>query len=228
MRGLVYLKLLKSETDAFVHNPKILAGQDDGGASFERNNSRRNCRCSEKSYDASQDRSRHQINSCFGVINRNEAVSFSARRSVLEQRKLSGVIFSRGSNFFRYELRIVSDANIFYIETILKHLGIRECFFEINTNPSFVDEGGRLRILPFHDFRSSSHGCGLCPPNMCKVMKDVCLVFFSFSNLDCCLLLKERSFLKFQCMLMKIHTGFQKLIFLFFLLPLRWSMARVG
>lgn len=66
------------------------------------------------------------------------------------------------------DLRVVSDANLFYIETILNHLGIRECFSEINTNPGFVDEEGRLRISPFHDFKSSSHGCGLCPPNMCK------------------------------------------------------------
>nr|KAJ0214378.1 hypothetical protein LSAT_V11C400195150 [Lactuca sativa] len=61
------------------------------------------------------------------------------------------------------DLRVVSDANTFFIETILKHLGIRECFSEINTNPGFVDDEGKLRILPFHD-----HGCNLCPPNMCK------------------------------------------------------------
>ncbi|XP_062095483.1 inorganic pyrophosphatase 1-like [Humulus lupulus] len=68
------------------------------------------------------------------------------------------------------ELRIVSDANLFFIETMLKHLGLREYFSEINTNPSFVDEQGRLRIQPFHDFKNSSHGCttGTCPPNMCK------------------------------------------------------------
>ncbi|KAI3766469.1 hypothetical protein L2E82_16529 [Cichorium intybus] len=66
------------------------------------------------------------------------------------------------------DLRVVSDANMFYIETILKHLGIRECFSEINTNPSFVDEEGKLRVLPYHDFHKSDHGCKLCPPNMCK------------------------------------------------------------
>ncbi|XP_022844478.1 inorganic pyrophosphatase 1-like [Olea europaea var. sylvestris] len=66
------------------------------------------------------------------------------------------------------DLRVVSDANLFFIETILNHLGIRDCFTEINTNPSYVDEDGRLRIFPFHDFHSSSHGCNLCPPNMCK------------------------------------------------------------
>ncbi|KAH9615130.1 hypothetical protein KSS87_008163, partial [Heliosperma pusillum] len=66
------------------------------------------------------------------------------------------------------DLRVVSDANFFFIETILNHLGLREYFSEINMNPSFVDEEGKLRILPHHDFTKSSHGCNLCPPNMCK------------------------------------------------------------
>ncbi|WOL11158.1 hypothetical protein Cni_G19919 [Canna indica] len=63
---------------------------------------------------------------------------------------------------------VVSDANMFFIETILKHHGLLECFSEINTNPSYVDEEGRLRIFPHHDFITCSLGCGLCPPNMCK------------------------------------------------------------
>lgn len=66
------------------------------------------------------------------------------------------------------DLMIVSDANLFFIETIVKHLGVSDCFSEINTNPSYVDEQGKLRIFPYHDFHSSSHGCDLCPPNMCK------------------------------------------------------------
>ncbi|CAN4086919.1 unnamed protein product [Withania somnifera] len=68
------------------------------------------------------------------------------------------------------DLRILSDANLFYIETILNHLGIRDSFTEINTNPGFVDEEGILRIRPYHDFYTSSHGCScnVCPPNMCK------------------------------------------------------------
>ncbi|KAJ6713286.1 PHOSPHATASE ORPHAN 1 2 [Salix purpurea] len=66
------------------------------------------------------------------------------------------------------ELRIVSDANMFFIETILKHLGLKDCFSEINTNPGSVDEEGRLRISPYHDFTQSSHGCSLCHPTMCK------------------------------------------------------------
>nr|AFK48095.1 unknown [Lotus japonicus] len=66
------------------------------------------------------------------------------------------------------ELKIVSDANIFFIETILKHHGVRHCFSEITANPSFVNEEGRLRIGPYYDYLKSSHGCSLCPPNMCK------------------------------------------------------------
>lgn len=69
----------------------------------------------------------------------------------------------------RCELRVVSDANMFFIETILEHLELREYFSEIDSNPSFVDEEEKLRIFPYHDFTKSSHGCNLCPPNMCKV-----------------------------------------------------------
>ncbi|MBA0774799.1 hypothetical protein Gotri_009983 [Gossypium trilobum] len=71
---------------------------------------------------------------------------------------------------FRCDLKIVSDANTFFIDTILEHHGLQECFSEINTNPGFVDEQGRLRIFPHHDFTKSSHGCDhpSCPPNMCK------------------------------------------------------------
>ncbi|GFP86130.1 inorganic pyrophosphatase 2 [Phtheirospermum japonicum] len=67
------------------------------------------------------------------------------------------------------DLRIVSDANMFFIETIVDHLGIKNCFSEINTNPGYVDKQGRLRIPPFVDFHLCPHGCSRCPPNMCKV-----------------------------------------------------------
>ncbi|XP_061350223.1 inorganic pyrophosphatase 1-like [Gastrolobium bilobum] len=74
----------------------------------------------------------------------------------------------KAANALGCDLRIVSDANTFFIETILKHLGIRECFSEINTNPGYVNEEGILRVLPYHDFNNSPHRCSLCPPNMCK------------------------------------------------------------
>jgi pyridoxal phosphate phosphatase PHOSPHO2 len=70
----------------------------------------------------------------------------------------------------RCELRIVSDANSFFIETILKHHGVLNCFSKITANPSYVNEEGRLIICPYHDYLKSSHGCNLCPPNMCKAI----------------------------------------------------------
>lgn len=66
------------------------------------------------------------------------------------------------------ELWVLSDANQFFIETILKHHGVLGCFSEIVTNPTIVDEQGRLRIFPYHDLSSSPHSCNLCPPNLCK------------------------------------------------------------
>lgn len=65
------------------------------------------------------------------------------------------------------DLKVLSDANQFYIETILKHHGLYRCFSEIITNPTMVDAEGRLRIFPYHEL-ASFHGCNLCPPNLCK------------------------------------------------------------
>ena len=72
------------------------------------------------------------------------------------------------------ELRILSDANAFFIDAVLAHHGLAGYFSEISTNPAHIDAAGRLRISPHHAFRHGScgsHGCTLetCPPNMCKV-----------------------------------------------------------
>lgn len=72
-------------------------------------------------------------------------------------------------NCCRCDLKILSDANHFFIETILKHYGLFECFSEIITNPTLVDPKGTLKIFPYHDYNLSPHGCELCPRNMCKV-----------------------------------------------------------
>ncbi|KAK6944855.1 Phosphatase PHOSPHO-type [Dillenia turbinata] len=74
----------------------------------------------------------------------------------------------RSAHAFGCDLKIISDANKFYIQTILENHGLLGCFMEIHTNPTFVDEEGRLRIIPYHDYATSPHGCSLCPTNMCK------------------------------------------------------------
>ena len=89
---------------------------------------------------------------------------------------------------FRCELRIISDANQFYIETILEHHDVLRCFSQINTNPTRIDEEKRLGIFPFHDL-NSPHGCNLCPPNMCKV--------FFFTEKCYCLVTAYRALLVF-------------------------------
>ncbi|KDP33737.1 hypothetical protein JCGZ_07308 [Jatropha curcas] len=66
------------------------------------------------------------------------------------------------------DLRIISDANQFFIEKILDHHGLLGCFSQITTNPSLEDGEGRLRIFPYHDLSSPTHGCNLCPSNLCK------------------------------------------------------------
>ncbi|XP_060884247.1 probable phosphatase phospho1 [Labrus mixtus] len=62
-----------------------------------------------------------------------------------------------------YELVVVSDANMFFIETWLERAGVRKLFQKIFTNPASFDDTGRLVLLPFH-----SHSCSGCPDNMCK------------------------------------------------------------
>ncbi|KAJ4959435.1 hypothetical protein NE237_026546 [Protea cynaroides] len=94
-----------------------------------------------------------------------QQIEEALKRAPLHPRIITAI---KSAHSFGCELRILSDANRFFIETILKHHELMDYFSEINTNPGFVNEEGRLRILPHHDFTSSPHGCNLCPPNMCK------------------------------------------------------------
>lgn len=66
------------------------------------------------------------------------------------------------------DLKVLSDANQFFIETILKHHAVYNCFSEVITNPTLVNEEGRLRIFPYHGLALPPHNCNLCPPNLCK------------------------------------------------------------
>ncbi|CAA7402864.1 unnamed protein product [Spirodela intermedia] len=96
-----------------------------------------------------------------------EDIADVLRRAPLDPHVAAGI---KSAYALGCELKVVSDANLFFIETILEHHGLLSFFSEINTNPSYVDEEGKLRISPYHDFKQSSHGCPLCPPNMCKSM----------------------------------------------------------
>lgn len=62
-----------------------------------------------------------------------------------------------------FELVVVSDANMYIIETWLQRAGVHHLFRKIFTNPVSFDATGWLMLLPFH-----SHSCPRCPDNMCK------------------------------------------------------------
>ncbi|TYH70873.1 hypothetical protein ES332_D05G147100v1 [Gossypium tomentosum] len=98
---------------------------------------------------------------------RIEDIAAVLKRSPIHPRIVEAI---KSAHALGCDLKNVSDANTFFIETILEHHGLKECFLEINTNPGFVDQQGKLRIFPHHDFTKSSHGCQhpSCLPNMCK------------------------------------------------------------
>ncbi|KAG0005116.1 hypothetical protein BGZ65_011953 [Modicella reniformis] len=67
------------------------------------------------------------------------------------------------------ELCILSDANTFYIDTILKAYEIDQLFTKVITNPAHFDDRGRLRIERFHGLDKDPHGCPMpCHENLCK------------------------------------------------------------
>lgn len=70
----------------------------------------------------------------------------------------------------RCDLKIVSDANQFFIDKILEQHDLLDCFSEIYTNAASVDENGNLRILPYHSDALPPHSCNPCPSNLCKVL----------------------------------------------------------
>ncbi|KAG5512847.1 hypothetical protein RHGRI_038674 [Rhododendron griersonianum] len=102
-----------------------------------------------------------------------EEITECLRRVPMNPRVISAI--RKAHSLPRCELRIISDANQFFIETILKQFGLFDCFTEIVTNRSII-EGGRLRIFPYH---SSPHGCNLCPPNLCKKLLEQITITYS-------------------------------------------------
>ncbi|KAF9154405.1 hypothetical protein BG015_001028 [Linnemannia schmuckeri] len=67
------------------------------------------------------------------------------------------------------ELCILSDANTFYIDCILKAHGLEGVFTKILTNPAHFDAQGRLHVARFHGLDKEPHNCPLpCQLNLCK------------------------------------------------------------
>ncbi|KAG7391681.1 putative phosphatase phospho1 [Phytophthora pseudosyringae] len=70
------------------------------------------------------------------------------------------------------DVKIVSDANSMYIESMLEHHGLTQDVSEVITNPASFEllESGRsrLHVRPYHEEGGDPHGCEWCPSNMCK------------------------------------------------------------
>ncbi|XP_069760899.1 phosphoethanolamine/phosphocholine phosphatase-like [Narcine bancroftii] len=62
-----------------------------------------------------------------------------------------------------FECIIISDANTFFINSVLQANGLSSIFQKIYTNPSCFDNKNTFTISPYH-----SHMCEQCPVNMCK------------------------------------------------------------
>ncbi|KAE9068851.1 hypothetical protein PF005_g16216 [Phytophthora fragariae] len=73
---------------------------------------------------------------------------------------------------FGAEVKVISDGNTFYIESMLEHQELRQHVKEVFANPveyEAMDDGRtRLRIRPYHADHLEPHGCSWCPTNMCK------------------------------------------------------------
>ncbi|KAL1935553.1 hypothetical protein VTP01DRAFT_4693 [Rhizomucor pusillus] len=64
---------------------------------------------------------------------------------------------------------ILSDANTYFIDVILKAHGIRHLVTDIITNPAYFDEKGRLRVQRHIPAEGPQHHCpNLCAVNICK------------------------------------------------------------
>ncbi|MFS7921697.1 putative inorganic diphosphatase [Helianthus anomalus] len=74
------------------------------------------------------------------------------------------------------EMKVLSNANQFFIETILKNNGVFVCVSGVISNQTVMDEEGKLRIFPYNGKHYFPHGYKYCPANLCKV----CL--YKFSN----------------------------------------------
>jgi hypothetical protein len=65
------------------------------------------------------------------------------------------------------EIKILSDSNMIFIETILKSSNVAHLFSEIITNSAHFDEKGRLIIGSYHN-PQNPHDCQSCSTNLCK------------------------------------------------------------
>ena len=74
-----------------------------------------------------------------------------------------------GDDWGENEVSIVSDANRFFIDTILRHHGAHDLVHGVYTNAAMVHtESNSVRLTQFCTHIQLPHQCSTCPVNMCK------------------------------------------------------------
>ncbi len=74
-----------------------------------------------------------------------------------------------GDDWGENEVSIVSDANRFFIDTILRHHGVHDLVHSVYTNAAMVHtESNSVRLTQFCTHIQLPHQCSTCPVNMCK------------------------------------------------------------
>ncbi|KAI8145835.1 phosphatase phospho-type [Fennellomyces sp. T-0311] len=64
---------------------------------------------------------------------------------------------------------ILSDANTFFIDVILRANGVRDLVSDIITNPAYIDDQGRVRVNRLLLASAPPHNCpNTCTVNICK------------------------------------------------------------
>ena len=63
----------------------------------------------------------------------------------------------------KFDCIIISDANSFFISTLLRHLNLEDAFDRVFTNPARFTADGRFEARPCHQHEHAG-----CPTNMCK------------------------------------------------------------
>uniref|UniRef100_K3WXX7 Uncharacterized protein n=1 Tax=Globisporangium ultimum (strain ATCC 200006 / CBS 805.95 / DAOM BR144) TaxID=431595 RepID=K3WXX7_GLOUD len=101
-----------------------------------------------------------------------DVIKTTAARVPVQRKMLDALRLAAES--FGVEVKIVSDANTVYIQSLLDHYELSAHVSEVVTNPARFDDddgsgnGRRLRVDPHHPSDSEPHGCPHCPLNMCK------------------------------------------------------------
>eukprot|EP00040_Diaphanoeca_grandis_P023347 m.126946 g.126946 ORF g.126946 m.126946 type:complete len:256 (+) comp29230_c0_seq1:109-876(+) len=115
------------------------------------------------------------MNSCFNQLH-NTGVTKQDFERCLKQVPVDADMLEAAklASSHNCSVKIVSDANTFFIDTILPHHGLETVFDQIITNtarferPDNVDDPGPLRVDPFVP-TDKPHGCQRCTSvNMCK------------------------------------------------------------